>query len=346
MHDHISFKFKWVDDQGNEAGFLSKKGSFDGEMLVLDDVQLPAAALTGVDNRGNRIVVSFLGEDGEVHGLIVAITSGSAENLKLALGRARSTAWAERHREELESQGRGHEFRQAVCPHCQATIDLTGMPESPQVYCSFCDTIGTVDAVEHAARHEPRYRLCDECGMYSKPRQFTIFYFYFLLVVYGYWSKKTWRCPGCMRGEAWKMLFGNLLFLIGVPVAVMQLFRSYGGTDLGSLYAGLDTANLKARRGNLRGAIDDYRKIIQNQPTTAGVKYNIGLACLHDNDPEKAARSFEFALQDCANYAPAASALAMCYERTGKTEELAELKRRWGAASDDEASTVETTESV
>jgi len=30
-----------------------------------------------------------------------------------------------------------------------------------------------------------------------------------------------------MRGEAWKMFFGNLIFLLGVPVARIQLFRSY-----------------------------------------------------------------------------------------------------------------------
>ncbi len=34
----LRFKFKWLDDQGNEAGILSKKGSFDGKTLVLDEV--------------------------------------------------------------------------------------------------------------------------------------------------------------------------------------------------------------------------------------------------------------------------------------------------------------------
>ena len=41
----LSFKFKWLDAEGNMQGFLSKKGSFDGETLTLDDVELPAALL-------------------------------------------------------------------------------------------------------------------------------------------------------------------------------------------------------------------------------------------------------------------------------------------------------------
>jgi hypothetical protein len=158
------------------------------------------------------------------------------------------------------------------------------MPPSPQVYCPFCHTLGTMDALAGPIKAEAQYRLCDQCGMYSKPRKFTIFYFYFLLVLYGFYQKETWRCPACMRPEAWKMLFGNLLFVIGVPVALVQLFRSYGGTDIGRLFAGLDSANLKARQGNLAGAIEAYRRILTEHPVAAGIKYNIGLAALSKND--------------------------------------------------------------
>lgn len=328
--ESLRFKFKWLDNQGNEAGFLSKKGSFDGQTLVLDDVALPAACLTTAENRGKRFVIAAVDGEGQAHQALFSITSGSPEKLKAALSVCRSRVWAESHREELVKEGKAHEFRSIVCPHCQATIDLTGLPQSPQVYCPFCHTIGTLETSQGPIKAEAQYRLCDHCGMYSKPRRFTIFYFYFLFVVYGYSQQETWRCPACMRGEAWKMLFGNLLFVIGVPVALIQLFRSYGGTDIGSLFSGLDTANLKARKGNLAGAIEAYRRILTEHPVAAGIKFNIGQAALSKNDLAGAAGILEHALHDCANYQPAAAALANCYERLGETNKLHELRKQWG----------------
>jgi len=326
----LRFKFKWLDEQGRETGFLSKKGSFDGQTLALDDVQLPAACLSTVDSRGKRFVIATVDREGHTHQALFSVTSGSVDRLRAELGLCRSRAWAEAHREEFTKAGRGHEFRSVVCPHCQATIDLTSMPRTPQVYCPFCQTIGTLDSPQGPLKAEAQYRLCDTCGMYSKPRKFTIFYFYFLLVVYGFYQKETWRCPACMRGEAWKMLLGNLLFVIGVPVALVQLFRSYGGTDLGSLFPGLDAANLKARTGNIAGAIEGYRRILNEHSIAAGVKFNIGQAALAKNDLAGAAGILEHALRDCANYQPAAAALANCYQRLGETDKLRDLHSQWG----------------
>ncbi|MEM8680941.1 MAG: hypothetical protein AAGF97_16470, partial [Planctomycetota bacterium] len=263
---------------------------------------------------------------------IFEVTRGSAKQLKQLLGQARSVCWARERREKLESEGRGSEFREAVCPHCQATIDLTGYDASPEVHCEFCHTTWPADPTDQSQTKAMKpYRLCDECGMYSKPRRFTIFYFYFLLVVYGFSSRPTWRCPACMRGEAWKMLFGNLLFVIGVPVAIVQLVRAYGGTDVGGPLPGLDAANLKARNQRLEHAIADYHKILEAQPVSSGVKYNIGLAFLHNEDLEGAAKMLEYSLKDCDNFAPAAVALAGCYERLDNPTQLSELKRKWNA---------------
>lgn len=338
----MEFKFKWVDDEGQETGFFSKKGSFDGQNLHLDDTEIPVAAFGDVDVRSNRLILSTVGEDGQPVYIVIAVTQGGAGKLKQAIGLARSAVWAQMHREELEQEGRGHEYREALCPHCGATLDLTGFPATDQVSCDFCHSIGTLPGTSAAGdspaalKAENEHRLCDECGMYSKPRKFTIFYFYFLLVVYGWSQRETWRCPGCMRPEAWKMFFGNLLFVLGVPVALVQLFRAYGGADVGALYPGLDSANLKARKGNLQGAIADYQKMLQKRAVAGGVKYNIGLAFLHDNDIDSAARSFEFALGDCANYRPAASALLGCYEQLGETENLESLKKQWGVDDDEQ----------
>jgi len=328
----MRFKFKFLNEQGHEVGFFSKKGSFDGHTLMLDQTEIPASAIYEVDNRGNRMVLVEAEDERNPSTVMFAVNSGSVPDLKQALGVARSAAAAARRKEQLTKEGRGSEYHEVVCPHCNATNDLTGFRDSPQISCEFCKAVATVDG---APAEEKHYRLCDECGMYSKPRQFTIFYFYFLLVVYGWSSRQTWRCPGCMRGEAWKMLFGNLIFLLGVPVAIIQLIRAYGGTDLASMYKGLDGANLKARSGKMEAAIVDYRKILERHPNSAGVKYNIGLAFAQQNQMEAAAKTLEAALNDCGNYQPAANLLAHCYSELGETEKLSDLRSEWGAAEDE-----------
>jgi tetratricopeptide (TPR) repeat protein len=166
--------------------------------------------------------------------------------------------------------------------------------------------------------------------MYSQPTKFTIFYFYFLLVVYGWWSKQTWRCKGCMRGEAWKMFFGNLLFVLGVPVAIVQLLRCYSGSVVGGVFRGLDAANLKARKGDVVGALTGYKAILERVPHSAGIKYNLALALLQQGDERRAAETFELALTDCVNYAPAYRVLSGLYAKLGDQARLKELQEMWG----------------
>ncbi len=336
----IDFKFHWVGENGQQVGFFSKKGNLSGNDLTLDDTTLPVGSIVDVDTRGNILVLGLVSEDDEpIH---AAIQTSKAGKLKSELGVRRSATWAELHRKELQEKGLGHTFREETCPSCTATIDLSNKEPTPQMSCDFCHTISLSESFDHGpqtpnqSNSETGYRICDECGMYSKPRKFTIFYFYFLLYVYGWRSQTTWRCPGCMRGEAWKMLGGNLIFILGVPVALVQLFRSYGGTDIGALYKGLDKANLKARKQDLGGAIEIYQNILRERPTSAGVKYNVGLAMLQQNRTEEAARMFEYALADCANYHPAAAVLAGCYETLNETDKLAALHEKWGDDVEDE----------
>ena len=44
----LEFKFKWLDDAGNESGFFSKTGSYDGMLLKLDLAELAMASIVCV----------------------------------------------------------------------------------------------------------------------------------------------------------------------------------------------------------------------------------------------------------------------------------------------------------
>jgi len=96
------------------------------------------AAATGLSRAAGRSAGPGRGTGAEESCVLVLqalfnLTSGSPDRLRAALGLCRSRTWAEAHREELAQAGKAHEFRGAVCPHCQATIDLTSMPSSQQV---------------------------------------------------------------------------------------------------------------------------------------------------------------------------------------------------------------------
>jgi tetratricopeptide (TPR) repeat protein len=103
---------------------------------------------------------------------------------------------------------------------------------------------------------------------------------------------------------------------------------------VGGAFTGLDRANLRARAGDLRGALEGYRRILERVPHSAGLKYNLGLALLKQGDTARAAETFQLALEDCANYGPAYQALTGCYQQLGETARLAELKALWEEPDD------------
>lgn len=326
----LAFKFHWMDEKGRQAGFLRTKGRFDGKTLTLGDAEIPAGVILDVSVRDERMAVSVPTANGQITGMgLILPSKKTTEKLKTALDVARSSTFAERHREGLIKRGRGRSYRDAVCPNCTATVILSDMPKTPQLFCPFCHTLSFDDRPDLPVEKLRDYRLCDDCGMFSKPRRFTIFYFYFLLVFYGWHSRTTWRCPACMRPDAWKMFFGNLPFVLGLPVAATQLARSYGGDVVGGPFAGLDAGNRAARAGRFPQAIEKYRAILERHGHAAGVKYNLGLALLKEGDKRRAAETFRLALEDCANYAPAYQQLRGLYEQLGEREKLAELKAQW-----------------
>ncbi|MBA4029803.1 MAG: hypothetical protein C0478_02660, partial [Planctomyces sp.] len=227
----FKFKFQFSDQNGNATSVFSLKGSFDGQALQLDKESLVIAGLLNVVRRQNRMVLTGIRDEGEVVQFILILSSkGVAAQLKQAVDIARSAHWAKVHREQLVAAGRGSSYRDATCPHCTATIILSDLPVTPQLFCPFCEALTTVAASAEPPANEKEFRLCDECGMFSHPQKFTIFYFYFLLVVYGFWTNEKWCCRACMRKDAWKMLAGNFLFVLGVPVAITQLIRAYSGS--------------------------------------------------------------------------------------------------------------------
>jgi hypothetical protein len=327
MSDLLRFKFKFLNGQGEEEGFLSKKGVFDGRTLRLGSDEVPVEAVLRAQQRFNRLLLEVAAEKGTA-GIALAVTSGDAGRIAGALNRRSSARWSELRIKALQEAGKGSTYRSVTCPACTCTVDVTGFARAPQVHCPYCDAIGTIDEPRPAG--EAKLRCCEQCNYYAMPRPFTSFYFYFLLVIYGWRYQKKYMCHTCMRSEAWKMLFANLIFVLGVPIAIGQIIRAYKGGDLGARgFVGLDGANSLAKRRQSGAAVERYLRIANDLPAAAGVHFNRGLALVAAEEWSEAASALEASLADCANFAPAAEALLHCYQQSGQTAKADRLKAQW-----------------
>ena len=126
----LNFTFRFLDENGQPAGFLASKGYLSEEQLVLDGDAIPVAAIIGGGVQGQFLVLSIATE-GEPTAVI--LQTSKANRLKSELGVLRSAVWVDNHQQELAARGEAHRFRKLSCPSCRATLDLTDLEVTPQV---------------------------------------------------------------------------------------------------------------------------------------------------------------------------------------------------------------------
>ncbi|MEE9403924.1 MAG: hypothetical protein V3V20_03445 [Algisphaera sp.] len=331
MTPALSFRFQYINGRGHEMGLISKTGQFDGQTLQLDREMLPVDHILKVQRRHDRLIL-HLNPDRPVgcfaSHLAFDVTSGAIDAIHSSLNEIASSRRTAGRRHRLEEAGAGESFRSAECPHCRATIDLTGFDETPQIYCDYCDTVYTANGsgpVDEAA-----FSLCDQTRMYAQSRGFME------LFVPMFTGWKPWRCRrvhacnAAFKRTAYKMLLCNLPTLVGVPTALLQLVRVYRGGEAKSVaFRGLSKANYHAISGKTDKAIAGYRDLAERLGPAAGVHYNAGLVAGNAEFFAEASMAFGSALEDCSNYRPAAELLALSLQRLGDQEALAELHARW-----------------
>ena len=228
---------------------------------------------------------------------------------------------------DLESD-QGTSCEAISCPFCRELVELQELKWTPQVYCEHCETLFSREQVDIGSI-ERHFRICKGCGMYSRPRQFTVFYFYFLIFTYGFHHDIVIRCATCIRRSAWSMVFGNLPGLLALPFALVQLKKAYSTKSIGGIFEGLDDANALAKRKKVELALDKYDELMDRVPVNAGVKFNIAKGLMQKNEYTHAKQMLELSLEDCSNYWPAIVAMVDCLERLGDEQELAATRNFW-----------------
>lgn len=316
MEEGLRVKFRKVDSRGQLQGFLASKGKLDDRGFESKAERIESDRFVRAEVRGKRVILLLRDERGTISPQVLELYQPKPTVFARMINRIASDTSTLARQAALEAQGRGSELRVRRCTACDGMIDLTNFPESLEVYCPFCDTVSnaTVPAME-----QEKIRVCDSCGYFSMPRTITCFYFYFLLVVYGFHSQQKHMCSPCMRREGWKMLAGNSLFVLGVPVALTQLGRAYfGGTALGGTYRGLEGANVIARASQPEKAAERYAEIAARLGGSAVASFNAGVAFAAAQRVAEAQQAFEASLRTCANFGPGADRLAGILQSQGK----------------------------
>lgn len=333
----MKFSYKPLNELGQSTTWMSLSGRFEDGQIVLADCFIDATTVLATHVNDKVLAITYKDPDSDpdaVRTILLSLDPRTANHLKRDIDVVRSAYHVGQAEAQAKARGESDWFRKAECPVCHATLDLTGFEPTPQIFCDYCDTLSTVPPQPETPSNESEYRLCEGCGMYARPRVFTEFYFYYIVILYGFWTNQSRKCPACMRGAAWKMLAINFLFVLGIIPSVWQLVRAYASDHTASSFRGLHSANLNARRRKYSAAIKTYQAICDQVPAAAGVHYNLGHALAQNQEWQRAAAAFELALADCSNYRYAAGGLMHCYQLLGMQSELDQMQRQWGEVAD------------
>ena len=305
-----AFKFKFFVN-GNPKGMFNSKGSASDTGLQLGEDHLPYASVLDSTNRDERLVLILSPQDPAIsatlrsnmtqNALVLAVAGNKAELIERCVDRFASRLAAEKKKEALTKSGEGHTFRSSVCPCCDSTVDLTGYEKTAYTYCRFCESLFG-DGVENL-KGAPQYRTCDECGYHDRVQGYGAFYFYFLLIIYGFRHSRSHLCDTCGKSLSNKLLAMNSIFLLGVPNAIACFVRARAGKD--HRMKSLAQANRLAQKKKFDLAEAEYRKSLRVFKDHPGVHYNRALAYLTSGDSETGLNALQDALKSCPNYLPA-----------------------------------------
>lgn len=319
MERDINFKFKFVLNGAAQGVFSSKKGCATPTGLTLAGSELGYELVADTIHRDNRLVVAItdihqldpgLVPQVQDRTLVLECYNTKLDQLEKFIDCHASAYAAKRHKQALEAQGEGHLFRTEICPLCSATVDLSGFEQGKYVYCRFCDSVYGEGMERLSAKNS--YQECDECHMFDRIQGYTEFYFYFLLVVYGFSHQRRHLCDSCAAKLFWKVFLANSIFILGVPSAIWLGAKSRMGRD--PELSELSKANNLAKGKKVEQATAIYDRLRQRFREHPGLLMNEGIAYLKAGDAQHGVQCLERSLSACPNYLPTLRWIALLSE--------------------------------
>jgi hypothetical protein len=300
--DRVDFRFRFVREghrvDPEMAGAAHAMQLTLGDVGTLDYRDVEATAL-GVETLGLRVERSGCLEprlallvSGEGM-LVLAMDDEDARRVKAHVDRTISRRFLDvRH------------TRTASCPVCGSLVDLSDFAVSRFAQCPYCRSV--TDTETGATIGSACYGQCPECGRFDRVQTYTELHFRFYLLVYMYGRERRKTCDSCARQILLRALLRNLVFLIGVPTAVVGLIRASTGR-LRELRR-LPQANRLAAMGRRKEASAMYAAMARDAPCHPGVLVEWARAEAGLGETARASELLDDALRLCANYGPALDA--------------------------------------
>ena len=227
----------------------------------------------------------------------------NAACVKEAIDGLCSHARFEQRRQEVVGAAPDSELRSETCPHCNALVDLSGFPPSPQVLCPCCGSIGTLGRPVPILE-EGWLRICDTCHYFGFPECVSLHRFATFPFVFMVETETATLCGSCMRTEAWINLRGNLLSVVGVPISAVELLLAHlGGSRRYKRFGELDRANEAATNEKPERAEVLYERLLDRVAPSAPLHYNRAKLRADHEDWSGAVTEAVAALADCSNFA-------------------------------------------
>lgn len=306
----LSFACQFMKD-GRPLGLFDYKATATQTELIIGEDRIPYDAIAIVRQRDMSVAFTLLRDVplgkkaqkavGDERVLVLAVHKKQGRALTQHVNRVVSQLAAERHHQELLRTGQADQFHTVICPHCGATIDCSGAEITPYIQCVYCQTIMTREL--NVISDGTIYQHCPSCSMYGRIRKYTSFQFYFLVIAYGYSYQQVFLCDTCAEKLAKRNLLVNLIFILGVPMALIMWVRALSKRD--SFIKALDRANELAAKGNYTQSDEIYTMLLQDQPEHPAILMNQALGHFNAQDTTGGSAILQRALRACSSYAPA-----------------------------------------
>jgi len=305
----MDFKYKFVVDR-NARGFLSKNGNVNEQGLNLDGELIPSQFIRNTSAADSRLLITVsnknkLGPNTQKHidnrnSIVLEVSKADVDLLEKVIDRQTSSIHAEQSRQALEAKGEGSRFKASMCPHCEATIELTNFKPGQYTYCKYCESF--FDQSNTVVTNGDTEKICGSCTMFDTVDNYTVFYFYFLIVRIGFVTSKKHFCNQCAKSKAKKALLINLPFILGIVPAIRMWAKASSSDRKGM--KGLAKANAQATKGKYEAADLIYNEILTQYHNHPAVLRNMALGHLNGGDDAGYHQILQQSLSSAPNYSP------------------------------------------
>ncbi|MCS7004089.1 MAG: tetratricopeptide repeat protein [Cytophagales bacterium] len=200
-------------------------------------------------------------------------------------------------------------FKTVRCCACEAILDISGLPASRLLYCSYCHSL--IDRHGNILIGFENYKICPETGFYDRLKTRYVLNSYFYGTSQWRFSfRKYYAGDYFVLSKFAELLRKNSFYVIGSITALLERIKASHGRTLG--VEKLPEAILAAKRGKWNEAEILFESMLIRTSDHPGVCYNYALLLTEKKEFNKAIFYLKRALDVCCNYQPALELLEKC----------------------------------